>query len=285
MKKFLKITLWSVLSIIVLAIVFTPVFVYKITNGFPVSYETEVPAINFPADRTAILLFSKSTGFRHGESIEAGKKVFADLAKKNNWFLYSTEEGGIFNPQQLAKFHVVIFNNCTGRLLNDAQQNALENYVAQGGNWIGIHAAGDNSHHWSWYEKNLAGAAFSHHPIKKHLQEATVILNAVPDSFLVQGLPATWSHTDEWYVFYDNPRTSGFSVIYTIDGEKIDPDGNILWVRDKNFGMGKDHPVAWYGTTGKGRCFYTSMGHNAAAWKQPPFVQMLENEIRTHHTK
>jgi hypothetical protein len=27
-----------------------------------------------------------------------GKKIFADVAKKNNWLLYSTEEGGVFNP-------------------------------------------------------------------------------------------------------------------------------------------------------------------------------------------
>ena len=244
MKKLFKIVLWSIVSIAVLAFIFAAIFTYKIANGFPVSYETEIPVINFPANKTAVLLFSKSTGYRHEESIEAGKKVFAELAKKNNWFLYGTEEGGVFNADQLAKFSIVIFNNCTGRLLNETQQKALEDYVEQGGNWIGIHGAGDNSHHWDWYEKNLVGARFSHHPIEKHLQEAGITLNPGADSLLVHGLPATWLHTDEWYVFFDNPRTNGFHIIYTIDGEKINPNGNILWVKKKNFGMGKDHPVA-----------------------------------------
>jgi hypothetical protein len=43
-----------------------------------------------------------------------------------NWFLYGTEEGGIFNPEQPEIFDVVIFGNRTGRLLNDAQQKALK---------------------------------------------------------------------------------------------------------------------------------------------------------------
>ena len=34
--------------------------------------------------------------------------------------------------------------------------------------------------------------------------------------------------------------------------------------KDKNFGMGKDHPVAWYRRLEKGRTFYTSIGHDAS---------------------
>jgi hypothetical protein len=279
MKKFLKIFLWTVLSLMLLIVIAGSVFVYKVKNGFPVSYETEAPSIDFPAARISVLLFSKSTGYRHGESIEAGKKVFDSLAKKNNWFLYSTEEGGVFNIDQLTRFKVVIFNNSTGRVLNDEQQNALEHYVEQGGSFLGIHGSGDDSHHWDWYEQNLLGSKFSHHPLDPQLQETEVMLNDQPDSLLVQGLPRTWKHSDEWYVFFENPRAIGFHILYNIDGEKINPSGNILWTKDKNFGMGKDHPVAWYRAAGKGKTFYTSMGHNADAWKQEPFVRMLENAI------
>ena len=282
MRKLLKIVGWSLLTVIVLFFAFGALFAYKVRHGFPVSYETEMPRIDFPSNQTAVLLFSKSTGFRHGESIEAGKQTIAELAKKNNWFLYGTEDGGVFNNEQLAKFNTVIFNNSTGRLLNDAQRKALEDYVMTGGKWIGIHGAGDNSHDWSWYDKNLVGANFSHHPIKVHLQEASVTLNAVPDSSLEKGLPQSWSQTDEWYVFYNNPRATGAKIIYSINGEKINPDGNILWMKDKNFGMGKDHPVAWYRAVGKGFSFYTSIGHDATAWKQPAFAQLLENEINMH---
>ena len=279
MRKFLKVFLWSVGSIIVLLAILMSVFIYKIKYGFPVSYETDAPTIDFPSGQRAVLLFSKSTGFRHGESIETGKQVFDDLAKKNNWFLYSTEEGGVFNSEQLAKFDAIIFNNSTGRLLNDDQQKVLQQYVENGGSLIGIHGAGDDSHHWDWYEQNLVGSLFSHHSLKPQFQETEITLDAVQDSLMSQGLPARWTHADEWYVFFENPRDKGFNIIYTIDGDKINPDGNILFTKDKNFGMGKDHPVAWYRVTGKGRTFYTSIGHDATAWKQDAFVRMLENAV------
>jgi type 1 glutamine amidotransferase len=281
MKRWLKITLWSVGIFIFVTAALMATFIYKIKNGFPVSYETEMPSIDFPEGQTTVLLFSKSTAFRHDESIEAGKNVFADLARKNNWYLFSTEEGGVFNKEQLDKFDVVIFNNSTGRVLNDEQQAALETYVQNGGSLIGIHGAGDDSHHWDWYEQNLMGAKFSHHPIDPQFQEAMVNINPVPDSALIDGLPETWKHTDEWYVFFENPRAKGFNILFTIDGEKINPSGNILWMKDKGFGMGKDHPVAWYRKSGNGRTFYTSMGHDAVAWSQPAFVKMLKNAVIT----
>jgi uncharacterized protein len=278
MRKFIKILIWTIGSLFVVLILVAAGFIYKIRNGFPVSYETDAPHIDFAQGKTNVLLFSKATGFRHGESIEAGIKVFGELAKKNDWFLYSTDEGGVFNPEQLKNFDVVIFNNSTGRVLNDIQQKTLEEYVEYGGNLVGIHGAGDNSHHWDWYEQNLMGAKFSHHTLDPHLQETEVKLNPA-DSSIAKGLPPAWVHTDEWYVFLENPRKKGFTVLYSIDGEKIKPSGNIFWTKDLDFGMGKDHPVAWYRQSGKGRTFYTSMGHDALAWKQEPFVTMLENAV------
>ena len=280
MKKIVKIVLYIVLAIILVLGIFVAGFMYKVKNGFPVSYETEKPAINFPENQPAILLFSKSTGFRHSEAIDASKKMFADLAQKNNWFLYETEAGGVFNTEQLAKFKTVIFNNSTGEVINDEQKRALESYVENGGTLIGIHGAGDDSHHWDWYEKNLLGAKFSHHPIKKQLQETSVILKPLVDSTLWQNLPPQYLHTDEWYVFFENPLKNGFTGLYTIDGEAISTDGNILFMTSKNFGMGKEHPVAWFKTMGKGRTFYTSMGHTGQAFQEAPFIKMLENAIK-----
>lgn len=279
MKKILKFTIISLSVFILLAGITLGIFIYKVKFGFPVSFETEIPEITFPEDKTAVLLFSKTTGFRHGESIEAGKNAFSKLAVDKDWFLYETEAGGIFNPEQLAKFDIVIFNNSTGRVLNDAQQLALEQYVEQGGTLLGIHGAGDDSHRWPWYEQHLIGAKFSHHPIKNQIQEAEVRLEPEADSVLSKDLPVSWLHSDEWYIFFSNPRIQGFRILHTIDGEKIDPNGNLLLIQNKDFGMGKDHPVAWYRTVGKGRTFYTSLGHTGDTWKQKPFLDMLVNVI------
>jgi hypothetical protein len=278
MKKALKIILWTVFGLIVLLIAAGRLFVYKINNGFPVSYETEKPTINFPPNQPAILLFSKTTGFRHGESIEASKLVFAEMARRNGWFVYETEEGGVFNPEQLRQFKAVIFNNSTGAVLNEEQQQALSQYVEGGGALLGIHGSGDGSHHWPWYETNLLGTRFSHHPLKPQFQTTDVHIETTADSALTRSLPASWSHEDEWYVFFDQPK--GMQIVSYINGDKIIPNGNMLFIADKNFGMGKYHPVAWYRTVSKGKTFYTSMGHSAEVWKDANFLRLLENALR-----
>lgn len=280
MKKVIKIVLWSVLAIVLLLGGLFAGFVYKVKNGFPVFYETEAPKIAFPANQPAVLLFSKTTGFRHSGSIDASKPVIANLAKKNNCFLYETEEGGVFNAEQLSKFKTVIFNNSTGRVLNDEQQKALEQYVENGGNLIGIHGAGDNSHHWDWYVANLLGAEFSHHSLKMPFEKTDVLLDSQADSLLTSNVSKNWNRADEWYVFFENPRKKGFNILYTINGESIDPTANIpLIASNKNFGMGKDHPVAWCKNIGEGKTFYTSMGHDETAWKDENFVKLIENAI------
>ncbi len=280
MKKAVKIILWVFLGIVIMLGVLFAGFVYKVKNGFPVSYETEVPKITFPANQPAILLFSKTSGFRHSSSIEASKKVIEGMGKKNNWFVFETEDGGVFNAEQLAKFKAVIFNNSTGEVINDLQKRTLEQYVVNGGSLIGIHGAGDNSHHWPWFVENLLGSEFSHHSLKMPHETANIITDKQSDSLLTTGISKNWSRADEWYVFFENPRKKGFQILYTIDGEKIDPTANIpLLAPNKNFGMGKDHPVAWHKRVGKGKTFYTSMGHDETAWKDANFIKFIENAV------
>ncbi len=278
MRKIVKIIGWSLLGLVVLLVGAGSLFMYKVQNGFPVSYETERPAINFLQNQPAILVFSKTTGFRHAESIEASNPIFQEMARRNGWFVYETEAGGVFNPEQLRQFKAVVFNNSTGRVLNDEQQEALGQYVEAGGSLIGIHGAGDGSHHWPWYQTNVLGTEFSHHPLSPQFQKAEVLVETAVDSALTRNLPRSWTHEDEWYVFFGQPK--GAKVVSYINGDKIIPNGNMLWIKDKNFGMGKYHPVAWYRSVGKGKTFYTSMGHSAAVWQDAKFVRLVENALR-----
>lgn len=277
MKKIFKIIGWSILVIILFLVSAGALFFYKVQNGFPVSYETDKPNIGFPANQKAILVFSKTTGFRHGESINASIPVINQLGKKNNYFVYQTEEGGAFNEEQLKKFSLVIFDNSTGRVLNDDQQASLEKYVEAGGALMGIHGAGDGSHHWDWYVNNLLGTEFSHHPLAPQFQDAEVSMSNGVDSLFASNLSKKWSNKDEWYVFYTQPKN--VSILYSINGDKIIPNGNMLWIKDKNFGMGKVHPVAWYKKVGNGKTFYTSMGHSKDVWNNPEFVKLIEQGI------
>jgi hypothetical protein len=44
--------------------------------------------------------------------------------------------------------------------------------------------------------------------------------------------------------------------------------------------MGTYHPVAWYHSVGKGKTFYTSMGHSKDVWQNGNFLILLENALQ-----
>ena len=70
-------------------------------------------------------------------------------------------------------------------------------------------------------------------------------------------------------------------MIYQIDGTKIDPNGDLLFlVSGFDYGMGLVHPVAWTNQVGQGRSFYTSIGHTAETFSNKNFVQILARAIK-----
>ncbi len=281
MKKTLKIIFYSLLGLIMLAFIGGGLFIYKITYGFNF-YETEPPVLPANLWEQSVLLFSKTNAFRHGDAIEASIPAFQQMADENGWAIFVTDNGAVFNPEQLEQFEVVIWNNTSGKVLNPGQREHFRKYLENGGGFVGIHAAGDNSHQWDWYEDEVIGARFSHHPLHPQFQEGYLTLEAESeDSTLTEELPESWTREDEWYNFYNNPREGGFNILYRLDGSKIKPSGNIpILASDKDWGMGEDHPIVWYNSVGEGRTFYSAMGHQGSAFQEPDHLQMLENAIR-----
>tara|TARA_R110002051_G_scaffold48308_2_gene95304 strand:+ start:57263 stop:58129 length:867 start_codon:yes stop_codon:yes gene_type:complete len=277
-KRKLKIVFLSIFGLVLLLIMAMGVFMYKALYGINF-YESTPPELPTDLSGKTVLLFSKTNGFRHDEAIEASIPAFENMARENGWVLYSTDNGAVFNEEQLQKFDVVIWNNTSGKTLNEEQRNNMKRYINDGGGFIGIHAAGDNSHQWDWYEEKVLGTLFSHHTLNPQFQTATMNLEKENLS-LSENLISSWEREEEWYVFYDNPRDKGFGVLYTLDEGNMNMSGNIpILASRKDFGMGIDHPIVWYNTIENGRVLYSALGHSGNAFKEPNHLQMLENAI------
>ena len=278
MKKILKRLLLGIGIIILLLFLAGGVFIYKVKYGFPI-YESTPPEINETFKPTAVLVFSKTNGFRHGEGIEGAIEAFDQLGKKNNWSMYHTENGAIFNPEQLALFDVVIYNNVTGGVLTDGQKAALKSFIENGGGFMALHGAGDFSHPWDWYRKTIIGAEFSHHTMDPGIQEARMYkVDTLHPA--TQNLPDEWQHADEWYVFYNNPKEAGARVLFQVDESTFNPSGNMAFVDDKGFGMGEEHPIVWSKCVGQGRTFYSGLGHTKQAYGTENYRLILEGAIK-----
>lgn len=198
----------------------------------------------------------------------------AGVAKDKGWGYFQTENGAVFSPEILARFDAVVFNNTSGDVFTAAQRAAFQAFLEQGGGYVGLHAAGDNSHSaWDWYMKALIGATFTQHTMDPQFQQAKV---AVEDKAhpATAGLPASWQRTEEWYSFDKSPRGGGANILITVDEKTYNPVG--MFGKDLRMG---DHPAAWSRCIGKGRVFYTIFGHRAEAFAEPETKALLANAL------
>lgn len=235
------------------------------------SYETERPTLP-PLARPALLLFSKTNGYIHRDAIPAAQKAFRQIAAQRGWSVYLTDSSAIYNAEDLAKFDAVIWNNVTGDVLSTEQRAALQNYIENGGGFVGVHGAGgDREYAWSWYPQTLLKAQFIGHPMNPQFQRATLHIEHRDDP-IVQALDATWSFEDEWYSFEQSPRTAGVQVLATVDENSYKPE-----VFGFSLRMGADHPVIWKHCLQGGRVFYSALGHTAAAYADDKYRSVLEH--------
>ena len=124
----------------------------------------------------SVLVFSKTGAFRHG-SIPYGIKAIKQLGLENHFLVDATEDSLAFTTENLSKYKTVIFLCTTGNVLGEEQQKALENYIQNGGGFVGVHAATDCEYDWAWYVK-MVGASFLSHP-KQQMAKLIDLPNAV----------------------------------------------------------------------------------------------------------
>ncbi len=236
-------------------------------------FETAAP--NLPElNRPSILVFSKTNAFIHIDAIPAAKSMLQALAKDNNWSIFVTDNGAVHNTEQLSKFDAIVWNNVSGEVLTEPQRLAFIDYIGNGGGFVGIHAAGDNSHDpWKWYTNTVIRAKFIGHPMSPQFQKATVRIEDL-DNPIVSHLGSTWKRVDEWYSFADSPRKQGSHILGNLDETSYSPE-----FFGKELRMGDDHPVIWQHCVEKGRVFYSALGHTAESFDEPAHITLLHNAI------
>jgi type 1 glutamine amidotransferase len=247
--------------------------IYRAVHGMNV-YETTPPQL--PADllSPAILVFSKTNGFRH-ESIAAANAMFRDIATEREWGIYLTENGAVFDPALLSRFDAVVWNNASGDVLTPEQRQAFQDYLRGGGGFVGVHGAGgDPSYRWRWYVDELIGAQFIGHTMWPQFPRAAIQI-ADPTHPAMQGLPREWVRDDEWYSFDRSVREKGYRILATLDEGSYRPRGLLL----DDLSMAGDHPIIWSHCVGDGRALYSALGHSADAYSEPLHRTMLASAV------
>ena len=241
-------------------------------------YETEPVALPAELGSPAILLFTKTNGFRHEEGIPAGVALIESIAKRRGWSVFHTESGAAFTPENLARFQVVVWHQVSGDVLNDSQKETLKSWIEAGGGWVGVHGAGgDAAYAWRWYVDELLGAQFIGHPMSPQFQDAKLEVESHAHPATAQ-LPDSFVHNEEWYSFEHSPRAKGYHVLATVAEYTYTPRMKLL-AMNRDLRMGADHPVLWWHCQGKGRVIYSALGHQAKSYALPEMEHLLEGAI------
>jgi len=241
-------------------------------------YETEPVALPADLAAPAVLLFTKTNGFRHEEGIPAGVALIEAIAKRRGWSVFHTESGAVFTPENLARFAVVVWHQVSGDALNEEQKAALKGWIEAGGGWVGVHGAGgDGEYAWRWYVDELVGAQFIGHPMGPQFQDAKLVVEDAAHPATAE-LPASFVHNEEWYSFAASPRAKGYRILATVDESTYSPRLEMLGM-DRDLRMGADHPVIWSHCQGRGRVFYSALGHQAKSYALPEMEHLLEGAI------
>jgi type 1 glutamine amidotransferase len=141
----------------------------------------------------------------------------------------------------------------------DAQQRAdLLSFVRDDGKgFVSTHAGATAFFSWPEFG-DMVGGRFDEHPWG--ISEATVIVED-RTSPITRHLPPTFAVTDEHYQLKDFSRDN-VKVLARLDPAKLDLKAPLVHRTDRDFA------VAYTKNYGKGRVFYSTLGHPREMWDQ-----------------
>jgi type 1 glutamine amidotransferase len=223
-----------------------------------------------------LLYFTRSVGYEHSVvSRKAGQpshseKILGVLGQKAGFEVECTEDGRVFDGD-LDSFDAVVLYNCGDMTQPNERNNPpmtakgagrLLEAVADGKPLVAIHSAcywGDKPGPEFQRCVAMVGAQFVSHGEQ---QESTMQVTA-PEFPGLKGLPKSFRLLDEWYALKNFAKNMHVILAQDCQGMK-----GPMYQRPP-------FPSTWARLHGKGRVFYTAMGHREDVWTNRTFQQIL----------
>lgn len=187
----------------------------------------------------------------------------------------------LFRPENLKQFDAICFNNTAGVLFEDPDlRRSLLEFVYSGKGFIGIHAAAATFVQWPVYDQwpqfgEMLGAyEDGGHPWKAH-ETITIKIDEPNHPLNAAFKGRSFQISDEVFQFRRPYSRDNLRILLTIDTDKTDmsKDRHFLAERLKD----RDFAISWVRNYGRGRVFYSSLGHNKDIfWNAPVLRHFLD---------
>lgn len=215
--------------------------------------------------------------------IELGKTGGFDVTAVEGYRLEAKDHDFAFlTPEYLAGFDGVMMMTNGNLRFTDAQKQHLLDFVSSGKGFVGAHCASLTFYDYPPFGEMLGGY------FNRNLPQGTIAVLKVEDTThpATRMLGSSWPLVDEFYLFgtapwdaskpnenvdvlFKNKIPMGFSrsrvrVLLSLDTTAMDLS------KQPHLVKGGDYPQAWTREYGKGRSFYTSLGHRDDIWRSDP---------------
>jgi type 1 glutamine amidotransferase len=240
-------------------------------------HEPKAAAATPPAKKM-ILVIGQTKGFEHDSVPDAMATLWTLGHDTGLWKAYLRTDTELItkgkvgpNGKNLNQFDALVFASTTGELdLTDQQKTDMMSFIHDDGKgFVGIHAALDTNYKWPEYGE-MIGGWFDQHP---WFTFDAPIINEQPDFPAVRHFPKEFTKRDEIYQPKDWSRDK-VNVLLRLDERKLDFNNPRVHRTDKDFA------VAWAKMYGKGRVFYSTLGHTESSWDDPDIQKMYFEAVK-----
>lgn len=216
----------------------------QVPEGYPANY-AKAPRFK------ALIYYTQHAEEAHVQFAEQATTFFKKLNYGDGFVLDITTDFSKYPYEKLKEYNVIIMLNTSPN--TKAERDAFEQYMENGGGWVGFHAAAynDKNTHWPWFVKFLGGGVFycNNWPPQPLLVEVDNEEHPV-----TKNLPASFvAPASEWYQWTPSPRQNKDVEVLL----SLSPKNYPLGIKDVvNFG---DFPIVW--SNKNYRMIYLNMGH------------------------
>jgi uncharacterized protein len=225
-----------------------------------------------------VLFFTKSSGFEHSvikrkdSQLGHAERILTEVGKEHGFEVVCSKDGRLFDPDKIGQWDAFAFyttgdlttpgDHKDGEPMTKEGKQAFLDAIRAGKGFLGMHCATDTFHsrgnEADPYIKMIGGEFIVH----GKQQEINLIVND-------EGFPgarpfgSSFRLNDEWYALKN--LADDLHVVMAYDTKTM--EGKMY--ERPNF------PMTWARQEGKGRVFYTAMGHREDVWENPKYQGLL----------